>query len=258
MNKPVVMAFDRGSVRSYDADGRLHVDQSGIYVITALSGSQYVGSAIHFGNRWKRHLTHLRSGNHHNSPLQRAFEKYGESGLSFDILQICAVEDLLENEQKAIDSLNPEYNICRVAGSQLGIKRSPETSAKMSEAQRRRAPPTAETLEKMRAARIGTIASEESRAKASAAMKAHYSDPETREACAERNRKSNSSQETRAKISAALIGKKKSQEARANMSAAQLGRPSKLKGVPRSDEVKAKITATKRANAERKKNASLE
>jgi len=43
MNKPVVMAFDRGSVRSYDADGRLHVALTNI---SKANVSPYYGSEI--------------------------------------------------------------------------------------------------------------------------------------------------------------------------------------------------------------------
>jgi group I intron endonuclease len=197
-------------------------------------------------------------GRHHNEPLQRAFEKYGESGLSFSILLICSKDQLLDYEQRALDILNPEYNVCRVAGSHLGIKRSAETSARMSEAQRLRAPPTKETRTKLRAAKIGTKATAESCAKRSASLRAHYANPEAREASSVRTSKSNSSPDTRAKISAALTGIKRSEETRARMSKAQMGHVSKQKGIPRSDEVKAKISATKRANFARKKNEILE
>lgn len=249
-------AFDR-SARSIDADGRMHVERSGIYAITTPSGAQYIGSAIHFGKRWKRHLTYLRSGTHHSAPLQRAFAKYGEEGFEFSIILVCDQENLLEYEQRAIDAINPEYNICRVAGSHLGVKRSAETSARMSEAQRRRAPPTKETREKMRALKLGKSQSNETKEKRSASLKAHYSSQEARNAAAERNRRSNANPDTREKISAALTGIKRSDETRARMSAAQIGHVSKQKGIPRSDEVKAKISATKRANASRKKNAEL-
>lgn len=43
MNKPVLMAFDRGSVRSYDADGRLHVALTNI---SKANVSPYYGSEI--------------------------------------------------------------------------------------------------------------------------------------------------------------------------------------------------------------------
>lgn len=43
MNKPVLMAFDRGSVRSYDADGRLHVALTNI---SKANVCDYMGSEI--------------------------------------------------------------------------------------------------------------------------------------------------------------------------------------------------------------------
>jgi hypothetical protein len=38
--------------------------------------------------------------------------------------------ELISREQYYIDLLNPEYNICKVAGSRLGCKHSPETLLK--------------------------------------------------------------------------------------------------------------------------------
>lgn len=242
----VKLAFDR-SARTLDADGRLHVARSGIYAITAPSGEQYVGSAVEFKSRWCRHLTQLRAGNHHNGPLQRAFLKYGEDRLTFSILIVCDKRHLLDYEQRAIDTLCPSYNICRVAGSHQGVKRSAETLARMSEAQRLRAPPSETTREKMRLSKTGTVRSLESRRKASDALKVFFSSPEAIEKRSEIAKRTNADPEVRAKISAALTGIKRNEETKKKMSNAQKGRISKLKGVPRSAEVKAKISATKRA-----------
>jgi len=110
----------------------------GIYTITSPSGGQYVGSALSFERRWRDHRSDLRCGKHHNEPLQKAFIKYGESGLVFTKLLCCAPQDLLMYEQMAIDTLDPKYNICRIAGSPLGVKHSPETNAKNSARQKGR------------------------------------------------------------------------------------------------------------------------
>ena len=63
------------------------------------------------------------------------------------------------------------------------------------------------------------------------------------------------SDETRAKMSAALKGKnigksrnvgvRFSDERKANISAAKIGRPNKLKGVPRTEDVKTKVSKTR-------------
>jgi len=252
--KKVGIAFDKASVRS--ADMGSHV--TGIYAITAPSGSKYIGSAVDFGLRWKQHLYHLRAGKHHNAPLQKAYAKYGEAALVFSKLLICSKENLLMYEQIVIDATSPEYNICRVAGSQLGVKKSAETRLKMSASQLRRPPRTAETKEKIRLSNLGRIQSAESKEKTTASLLAYWSSPSVREEHCQRQQKVAANPETRAKISAALKGRTKSEEVRARMSAAKKGRPSDRKGIPRTEEAKANISAGLKAFAERKRNAQVQ
>lgn len=60
----------------------------GVYRIVAPSGSCYIGMTIgSFANRWKGHLILLRNGKHHCKGLLRAYKKYGEENLSFEILE---------------------------------------------------------------------------------------------------------------------------------------------------------------------------
>jgi group I intron endonuclease len=116
---------------------------SGVYVITnSINGKQYVGSASDIGNRFCAHLRQLRNGNHHNQKLLRAWRKYGNDAFIFEKLLICGIDKLTFYEQRAIDVLNPEYNICRIAGSVIGIKRRPfsdQHKERLSIARRRRA-----------------------------------------------------------------------------------------------------------------------
>jgi group I intron endonuclease len=106
---------------------------SGIYQIQSKIHPDkiYIGSAVDIDRRWKEHLNSLRIGNHHSHKLQRYYNKYKDS-LQFSIIFVCPKETLIENEQKFIDKLNPYFNECKVAGSQLGLKRSEEFKKKMS------------------------------------------------------------------------------------------------------------------------------
>ncbi|ARL91007.1 GIY-YIG nuclease family protein [Burkholderia pseudomallei] len=146
-------------------------NDTGAYKITSPSGNFYIGSAVSFVKRWRLHLLHLRRGSHHNKALQRAFDKYGESGLTFEKIALCPITDLLVVEQQFIDRLNPKYNICRVAGSVLGMKRAPFSDshrAAMSASRKgKKLPPL----------------SAEARAKISAARRGMKFTPEHREAC---------------------------------------------------------------------------
>lgn len=101
----------------------------GVYTITSPSGRQYVGSAVSFRKRWWRHLRDLRKNEHHCAPLQRAFNKYGETALRFDIVALVPRADLLKREQEQIDARSRRrlYNTLPTAGSHDGAKRSPES-----------------------------------------------------------------------------------------------------------------------------------
>ena len=61
---------------------------TGIYSIESGSGTLYIGlTADSFSNRWNGHLKLLRQSKHHCTGLQNAYNKYGESGLSFSIIE---------------------------------------------------------------------------------------------------------------------------------------------------------------------------
>jgi len=112
---------------------------SGIYKITSLIKPNrcYIGSTINIKKRWIRHLGNLKEGNHHSIKLQRHYNKYGRSDLRFSILLECEREDLIKIEQYFIDSYNPYFNNCKIAGSLFGYtckghKDSKETKIKKS------------------------------------------------------------------------------------------------------------------------------
>jgi group I intron endonuclease len=131
---------------------------SGIYqVLNLVNGKRYVGSAANFVKRWAEHRRQLREGIHHSRVLQRAWVKYGPAAFIFKPLLICAPKDLEMYEQRALDGYQPEYNICKIAGSSLGTKRSPEQRERVAAALRgkKRGPHSPEHRAKIGAARRG-------------------------------------------------------------------------------------------------------
>jgi len=66
-----------------------------------------------------------------SSLIYSALLKYGYSNFSLEILEYCEEKDLLPREQYYLDTIKPEYNLLKVAGSWRGYKHSDETRAKM-------------------------------------------------------------------------------------------------------------------------------
>jgi group I intron endonuclease len=202
-------------------------NRCGIYKIISPSGKFYIGSAVKVSRRWWNHRYQLKKGVHHNASLQRAANKYGEGALRYEVLFYCDPSDVLMYEQRAIDILEPEYNIVRSAGSPLGFRHTDEAKAKIAAASRAQ---SEETREKRRASLRAAGFTDERRAKISAGLKGRLI-----------------SDETRANMSAAKKGVKFSDERRAN-----LARLRNKKGVPRPPEVIAKSVATRAINKAKK------
>jgi group I intron endonuclease len=103
-------------------------------IVNVSNGHCYVGSETKHGSRWRNHLYRLRNKKHHSVILQRAFNKYGDNSFRFEIIEEVEGDNaaLLTREQHYIDTLNPEYNCCRIAGNTSGIKRTDEHRAKIS------------------------------------------------------------------------------------------------------------------------------
>lgn len=106
--------------------------KSGIYKITNPENQKsYIGSSHNVYYRWKKHLERLSKNKHSNIHLQRAFNKK-ISDFTFEIIEHCTIDILVEREQYYIDLLNPEYNICReVCSTSFGIKRREEIKEKI-------------------------------------------------------------------------------------------------------------------------------
>lgn len=98
----------------------------GIYKITnKINGKSYYGSAKDIKRRWTRHKSQLNHNRHENRILQRAWNKYGNINFSFEIVELCEMENLLEYEQKYLD-LNPEYNIGKQASGGDNMTNHPD------------------------------------------------------------------------------------------------------------------------------------
>lgn len=108
---------------------------SAIYSISNIINDKiYIGSAIDFKTRKRHHLYKLKNNKHHNIKLQNFVNKHGIDTIIFNIIEIVNIkEDLIKREQYYIDILKPHYNICKIAGSILGIKRSKESIFKQRE-----------------------------------------------------------------------------------------------------------------------------
>ena len=109
------------------------MENTGIYQIKSIQTERlYVGSAINIKIRWNRHKRDLLNNVHHSSFLQRHYNKYGIGDLVFSVLEFCNKENLLIKEQIYLNSLNCQFNTCKVAGSCYGTKKSEEFRKKIS------------------------------------------------------------------------------------------------------------------------------
>jgi len=83
----------------------------GIYRIkNIINNNCYYGSSKNINKRWNRHKNELNKNKHHNVILQRAWNKYGENNFIFEIMEECAIDELLIKEQNYLNS-DPIYNI---------------------------------------------------------------------------------------------------------------------------------------------------
>jgi len=121
LNKSQILKFNKG--------------KSGVYRwINKKSGKSYVGSSVNLFFRLRDYLTinYLkREIKLSKRIISMALIKYGYSGFTLEILEYCDVSVLIEREQHYMDLLKPEYNILKIAGSNLGFKHSEVAKTKM-------------------------------------------------------------------------------------------------------------------------------
>lgn len=108
-------------------------NKAGIYIwINLINGKSYVGSAWDLSNRFKQYfrksfLDASREIKKNRSKIYRALLRYGYSAFKLEILEYCEKDIIIAREQYYLDTINPEYNILKVARSLLGFKHSPES-----------------------------------------------------------------------------------------------------------------------------------
>ena len=102
---------------------KVNKGKSGVYRWTnKVNGDAYIGSATDLTRRLRDYFSSnfLFKEILNNSIIYRALLKYGYSKFTLEILEYCDKNSVIEKEQYYLDLLNPNYNICKTAGSSLG------------------------------------------------------------------------------------------------------------------------------------------
>lgn len=92
--------------------------QYGIYAIRCLKNDRiYIGSTKQsFRARFSNHCKFLSQGKLSNKELQNDYNLYGSENFQFEIISIIMKEENIEiGEQQFINSMNPYYNVYRIA-----------------------------------------------------------------------------------------------------------------------------------------------
>jgi group I intron endonuclease len=105
-----------------------------IYGIKNIKTNQYyIGSTRKLNNRVKTHITRLERQEHHSPFLQKDWND-NKNNFEFILLErILNEKNILEREQWWIDNTDSFYNICKIAGTSLGVKRTEEYKKKISD-----------------------------------------------------------------------------------------------------------------------------
>lgn len=121
---------------------KLNKERGGVYCISNnVNGKMYIGSSTHVNKRLQEHKSALIRQDHHNSHLQKAWNKYGEESFSFTIIEVINGDmvAIRKREQYWLDyyqSYNPSigYNISHYAVGGGGYEVSAETREKLRQA----------------------------------------------------------------------------------------------------------------------------
>lgn len=111
----------------------------GIYMIcNTVNNHVYIGQSIDVHGRYKSHISRLKANIHSNQHLQYAWNKYGETVFSFQLLKACKPQYLNRFEKLYIKIYNAEgddgYNMTSGGEGRCNYKMSLESKKKCSEA----------------------------------------------------------------------------------------------------------------------------
>jgi group I intron endonuclease len=99
----------------------------GIYRITNVVNRKcYVGRADNIKRRWSVHRCMLNKSKHKNTPLQNAWNKYGEDNFIFEVLEECIEDRLQEREFYWVEFF---HALDRSFGYNIEIPSSPQQTS---------------------------------------------------------------------------------------------------------------------------------
>jgi group I intron endonuclease len=166
----------------------------GIYVIrNTTNGNLYVGSSVNIEQRKRYHFNYLKRNVHDSQHLQHAYNKYGKDAFELETMITCHPDNLIWYEQQFIDGWHPEYNIRKIANSNVGIKLPSMCGRYVS----------SETREKLRQSKLGIPRSDETKRKLSEAHKGKPLSEEHKKKLSISGHKKRNSKEQNHKISVA-------------------------------------------------------
>jgi len=125
-----ILVYDNADLKKLQAVSE-NKGKSGVYRwINKVNGKTYIGSSVNLGRRLGNYynLSYISSS---EMLISKALIKYGYSNFTLEIIEYCVSSNAISREQYYLDLCKPEYNILKVAGSNLGYIHTENTLVKM-------------------------------------------------------------------------------------------------------------------------------
>lgn len=107
-------------------------DKCGIYLLTNnINNKIYVGSSVNLSRRFLKYFNDNALVKN-RMLISFSLLKYKRDNFTLDILEYCSNKDVINREQFYLDTLKPEYNILKVAGSSFGYTHTEASLLKIS------------------------------------------------------------------------------------------------------------------------------